>query len=144
MRKKYIKSTVAGLLACALVGSNAYASVSQSGGDVKFSKHFIDDTSYTTVVTGTKSVENAQLRVKVTTLYDEDGNVKDNWQKTIWKVYKSGARFSADTVVQKDVTTKIELDQKVTTGTKLTVKCHGNTEGLDALISGYVYNFNKS
>lgn len=144
MRKKYLKSAVVGLLACVIVGSNAYASVSQSGSDVKFSKHFIDDTTFTTVTTGKKSVENAQLRVKVTTIYDEDKNVKENWEKTIWKVYKSGARFSADTVVRKDVITKIELDQKVKTSTSLTVKSHGNTEGLDALITGYVYNFNKS
>lgn len=144
MRKKYVKSAVVGLLAGALVGSNAYAGVSQSDSDVKFTKKFIDDSYYTTITSGTKIVENSQLRVKVTEIYDEDGNVKENWNKTIWKVYKSGSRFSDDTPVTKGTTKKIELDQKVTSSTKLTVKCHGNTEDLDALISGYVYNFYKS
>ena len=142
MRKKYVKYVALGLLSCILVGSNAYASVSQSDNDVKFSKHFIDDTTFTTVTTGKKINENRQLRVKVTEMYDENGTVKENWERTIWKVNKDGQRFSAETVVQKDVITVIELDQ-IARDT-LTVKCHGNTEGLDARISGLVYNFTKS
>ena len=76
-------------------------------------------------------------------MYDENGKVKENWKRTIWKVYKGGERFSADTVVQKDVVTKIELDQKAKTGTKLKVKSHGNKENLDAMITGYIYDFKK-
>lgn len=89
-------------------------------------------------------VKNKQLRVKVTEMYHENGNKKENWQKTIWKVNKSGARFSAETVVQKDVLTVIELDQIAKTNDTLTVKSHGNTAGMDAKILDYVYNFKKS
>ena len=90
MRKKYVKYVALGLLSCILVGSNAYASVSQSDNDVKFSKHFIDDTTFTTVTTGKKINENRQLRVKVTEMYDENGTVNENWERTIWKDNKDG------------------------------------------------------
>ncbi len=143
MKKKYLKSTALGLLACIIVGGNTYAGVRQVDNDVKFSKKFIDDTTFTTVATGEKRTENARLKVKIIEMYDENGKVKENWKRTIWKVYKGGERFSADTVVQKDVVTKIELDQKAKTGTKLKVKSHGNKENLDAMITGYIYDFKK-
>lgn len=133
------------VLTMTFVCSNlVYAAVAQSGNDTKFTKHFIESNSMTTVASGTKKTAGQTLNMMVTYMYDGDGIEKTSWQRTRWKIYDgNGYSYSNEIVVIKGQYTGIALNSKVSTDFKLTAKAKGNDPALDAKISGYLYNFVK-
>uniref|UniRef100_UPI00405793D7 hypothetical protein n=1 Tax=Agathobacter sp. TaxID=2021311 RepID=UPI00405793D7 len=122
-----------------------YASVVQSGNDVKFTKHFIDSQILTEVASGTKVNAGKVLNMQVTYMYDDNGNEKTDWKKTKWKIYRvndsATTSFSDTIVVEKGQYTGLTMNSKATASDKLLVKAKGNNENYDAKISGYLYNF---
>lgn len=150
MRKKLFhpKTIIMSALVMTLTfGNCVYAGVSQSGSDVKFTKHFIDSLVYKEVASGTKINAGKVLNMQVTYMYDDNGNLSDTFEKSKWKVYRvngsATTSFSDEIVVKKGVYTGLTMDSKVTANDKLVVKAKGNNSNYDAKISGYLYNFTK-
>lgn len=138
------KFMVLGLLLMLTLGVVAEAKVTQKNDDVYFEKHFIDDNTYTKVVSGNTNSVRKKIQVKVTKMRDENGKVESSWNYTWWKVNKAGKTFSNETRVTKgDDNVYLILDQRVSTSDTLVVKAHGNKKDLDAKIDGYIYAFTK-
>lgn len=136
---------VVGLLTTLTLGTVVQAKVQQSGNDVYFEKHFIDDNTYTQVASGYLNSEKKKLHVKVTKMRDEDGNEEKKWNYTWWKVNKNKKTYCTEVKVTKGSDDEyIILNQKTKPSEKLVVKAHGNKKDLDAKIDGLVYSFKKS
>lgn len=136
---------VVGLLTMLTLGTVVQAKVQQSGSDVYFEKHFIDDSTYTEVASGYLSSERKKLHVKVIKMRDENGKEEKNWNYSWWKVNKNAKTYCTEIKVTKGSDDEyILLNQKTKMDEKLVVKAHGNKENLDAKIDGYIYNFKKS
>lgn len=132
------------VLAFSFVFSNfAYAGVAQSGNDVKFTTHFIESNRMTAVATGTKKNEGKVLHATVLYIYDSDGNLKDSWKKTKWKIYKGGNEFSEEIKITKGEYSSLTMDEKVTPTDVIEVKAQGNNDDYDARITGYLHYFTK-
>ncbi len=150
MRNKTFKAKTIIISALAMTlafGNCVYAGVAQNGSDVKFTKHLIDSENLTEVATGTKINEGKVLNMQVTYMYDDDGNLRTDWNYTRWKIYRvtnSGVTAFSDTItVTKGQYKGLTMDSKVTPSDTLLVKARGNNEKYDTKISGYLYNFNK-
>lgn len=95
-------------------------------------------------VKGYKEASNKTISVLVNRMLTDDGD-SSLYTYSWWQVVNmtDGITLNAGTKATKGVECKIALSQKTSTSKKVSVNAKGNTSGLDTLVSGYIYDFNK-